>query len=69
MLMLTGKVKWFNKEKGYGFIVPDDNSKDIFLHISSLEKSGIKTVVEGQKIRYEIVNERGRASATNIVLV
>ena len=67
--MLTGKVKWFNLEKGYGFIVPDDNSKDVFLHISSLAKSGIKTVEEGQKIGYEIVNERGRESATNIVLV
>lgn len=64
--MATGIVKWFNPEKGYGFISPEDGSSDVFLHISELEKSGIGRVDENQKISYEIQTNRGKSSATNI---
>jgi cold shock protein len=60
--MPTGTVKWFNSTKGYGFIQPDDGSKDVFLHISALERAGLGTVAEGQKLSYEI--ERGRDGKT-----
>ena len=51
--MLTGKVKWFNPQKGYGFITPDDGKKDIFVHISALEKSGINSLNENDKVSYD----------------
>jgi CspA family cold shock protein len=66
--MATGTVKWFNGEKGYGFIQPDDGGKDVFVHISALEQAGMRTLVEGQKIQYEILADRrsGKQSAGNL---
>lgn len=62
--MATGTVKWFNAQKGYGFIEPDDGSKDVFVHISAVEQSGLSHLNEGQKISYEIESGRnGKSSA------
>lgn len=62
--MATGTVKWFNSQKGYGFIQPDDGSKDVFVHISAVEQAGIGHLNEGQKVDYEIENGRnGKSSA------
>jgi len=67
--MATGKVKWFNSTKGYGFIKPDDNSKDIFVHLSALGKSGISNLRDGQSISYEIEENRGKQSAVNLKII
>jgi CspA family cold shock protein len=67
--MPTGTVKWFNSIKGYGFIEPDDGGKDVFVHISAVERAGMGTVNEGQKISYEIATERGKTSAANLQAV
>ncbi len=68
--MAMGIVKWFNPAKGFGFIAPEDKSKDVFIHISALEKAGISGLAEGQKIEYEIGAGRdGRTSAENVRLV
>ncbi len=67
--MPTGTVKWFNSMKGYGFIEPDDGGKDVFVHISAVERAGMGTVNEGQKISYEIATERGKTSAANLQAV
>lgn len=64
--MATGTVKWFNKDKGFGFIVPDDGGKDVFVHISAVEKSGFKTLNEGQRVSYELENSRGKIAAVNL---
>lgn len=65
--MATGTVKWFNATKGYGFIAPDDGGKDIFLHISALERAGLRSVQEGQKLSFEMARGRdGRTSAENV---
>lgn len=64
--MATGTVKWFNKDKGFGFIVPDDGGKDVFVHISAVEKSGFKTLMEGQRVSYELENSRGKIAAVNL---
>ncbi len=64
--METGKVKWFNPTKGFGFIEPSDKSKDVFVHISELQKQGIANLQEGQSISYEIEENRGRQSAVKI---
>ena len=66
--MSTGTVKWFNGQKGFGFIQPDDGSKDVFVHVSAVERAGIQSLVEGQKISYEIVADRktGKSSADNL---
>ncbi|MBP0579004.1 cold-shock protein [Labrys sp. LIt4] len=56
--MSTGTVKWFNAQKGYGFIQPDDGSKDVFVHISAVERAGLYELREGQKISYELVQDR-----------
>ena len=64
--MAVGTVKFFNTIKGYGFIQPDDGSKDVFVHISAVERAGMRTLVEGQKISYDVVTERGKTAATNI---
>ena len=67
--MPTGKVKWFNKTKGFGFIAPDDGGKDIFVHISALERSGIDNLADDQKVSFEMSSGRdGRESADNIEL-
>ena len=67
--LAQGTVKFFNSQKGYGFIQPDDGSKDVFVHISALERAGIPPLREGQKVKYEIVTERGKQAAGNIQLI
>ncbi len=68
--MALGTVKWFNPTKGFGFIAPEDKSKDVFIHVSALERAGITGLAEGQKIEYEIGAGRdGRTAAENIRLV
>jgi CspA family cold shock protein len=64
--MAVGTVKWFNATKGFGFIVPQDGGKDVFVHITAVQKAGMQGLNEGQKISYEIVMERGKAAATNL---
>lgn len=64
--MAVGTVKWFNSTKGYGFIQPQDGGKDVFVHISAIEQSGMDGLVEGQKVSFEITIERGKAAATNL---
>ena len=66
---VSGTVKWFNTNKGYGFIEPDDGGKDVFIHLSAVEKSGLKTLLENQKITFEINQDKGRSSAANIKIV
>ena len=67
--MTNGMVKWFNTNKGYGFIQPDNGNKDVFVHISSVEKSGLKTLLENQKVSFEIKHDKGRSSAANIKVI
>ena len=67
--MAQGKIKWFDPKKGYGFITPDDGSKDAFLHISALEKAGINQHEVGQAVTYELAEQRGKQSATEIKIV
>jgi CspA family cold shock protein len=66
--MSTGTVKWFNGQKGYGFIQPDDGSKDVFVHISAVERAGMGSLNEGQKVSYEVRADRrtGKSSADNL---
>ncbi len=66
--MNSGTVKWFNGSRGYGFIQPDDGSADIFVHISAVERSGMSSLSDGQKVSYEIVkdNRTGKSSADNL---
>ena len=64
--MTQGKIKWFDSKKGYGFITPDDGSRDAFLHVSALEKAGIDSLEEGEAITYNLAEERGKQSATDI---
>jgi CspA family cold shock protein len=66
--MPSGTVKWFNSTKGYGFIQPDDGSRDAFVHISAVESAGLENLREGQKVQYELVTGRnGKSSAENLV--
>ncbi|MEM7302922.1 MAG: cold-shock protein [Pseudomonadota bacterium] len=69
--MTTGTVKFFNTDKGYGFIEPEDGSKDAFVHISAVERSGLTTLSEGQKVEYELVADKrsGKMAADNISIV
>ncbi|MEZ5814859.1 MAG: cold-shock protein [Alphaproteobacteria bacterium] len=64
--MATGTVKWFNPDKGFGFIVPDDGGKDVFVHITAVEAAGMKTLEEGQKVEYELQENRGKEAAGNL---
>ena len=64
--MASGTVKWFNGQKGYGFIAPDTGGKDVFVHISAVERAGLSTLNEGQQLEYEIISDRGKESAGNL---
>jgi cold shock protein len=66
--MIQGTVKWFNGQKGFGFIQPDDGSKDVFVHISAVERAGLYNLNEGQKVSFEVVADRrtGKSSAQNL---
>ncbi|MBL4601114.1 MAG: cold-shock protein [Emcibacteraceae bacterium] len=67
--MATGTVKWFNPNKGYGFIAPDQGGNDVFVHISALEKAGIDRLNDGQKVSYEVTDSRGKEAADELKLV
>jgi cold shock protein len=64
--MASGTVKWFNVSKGYGFIQPQDGSKDVFVHISAVERAGLSSLNEGQRVEYEEISDRGKTSAGNL---
>jgi cold shock protein len=64
--MQKGTVKWFNSTKGYGFIKPASGDKDVFVHISAVERAGLRSLNEGQVVEYEVVTNRGRTSAENL---
>ena len=64
--MATGSVKWFNSQKGFGFIQPSDGSKDVFVHISAVERAGLSNLAEGQQLSYDVVSDRGKAAAENL---
>jgi CspA family cold shock protein len=69
VFMATGTVKWFNANKGYGFVQPDAGGADVFVHISALQNAGLSTLNEGQKISYELATNKGKTSAVDIKLV
>ena len=64
--MTHGTVKWFNSQKGFGFIQPDDGGKDVFVHISAVERAGMRGLNEGQKVSFDVVTERGKSAAANL---
>ena len=64
--MATGTVKWFNPTKGYGFIQPQSGGKDVFVHISAVERAGLSSLNEGQQVEYEVVSNRGKELAENL---
>jgi len=66
--MASGTVKFFNTQKGFGFIQPDDGGKDVFVHISAVQRAGMTTLMEGQKVSYELLTERGKTAAGNLKL-
>ncbi len=67
--MATGTVKWFNSEKGFGFIQPSDGSKDVFVHITAVQAAGLTSLNDDQKVSYDVVAERGKQAAANLKLV
>ena len=67
--MANGTVKWFNATKGYGFITPEDGTNDVFVHISAVEKAGLAQLNEGQKLSYELAENKGKTSAANLEVV
>ena len=67
--MPTGTVKWFNSQKGYGFIQPQGGGKDVFVHISAVERAGLSTLNEGQRLEYELVSDRGKTAAGNLKVI
>ncbi len=64
--MATGIVKWFNPSRGFGFIAPEDGSNDVFVHITAVEKAGMESLSEGQKISFELITEQGKTRAVNL---
>ena len=66
--MATGKVKWFDAKKGFGFITPDEGGKDAFLHVSALQAAGVQSVNDGQAVTYELTEQRGKQAASEIQL-
>lgn len=64
--MATGTVKWFNSQKGYGFIQPENGGEDVFVHISAVEKAGFRTLNDNEKVSYDLVTEKGKTSAGNL---
>ena len=66
--MPTGKVKWFNPAKGFGFIVPEDGGPDVFVHISAIQRAGLSTLNEGERVSFDIARERGKTNAANLKL-
>jgi CspA family cold shock protein len=68
LAMAVGTVKWFNATKGFGFIMPQDGGKDVFVHITAVQAAGLKGLNDGQKVSYEVVMERGKAAASNLKL-
>jgi CspA family cold shock protein len=66
--MATGKVKWYNAQKGFGFIAPDDGGKDVFVHATALEAAGIRSLADGQEVSFDVTEERGKSSATGLKL-
>lgn len=64
--MAVGIVKWFNPTKGFGFIKPENGSRDVFVHISAVERAGLSTLAEGQRVSYNVVEERGKQAATDL---
>ncbi|MDZ7628237.1 MAG: cold-shock protein [Parvularculaceae bacterium] len=64
--MATGTVKWFNTTKGYGFIQPDDGGKDVFVHVTAVQKAGLTGLNDGQKVSFDLATDRGKASAANL---
>ena len=67
--MATGKVKWFDAKKGFGFITPDDGGKDAFLHVSALQAANIQSVSDGQAVSYELTEQRGKQAASEISIL
>ena len=67
--MASGTVKWFNPNKGYGFIQPSGGGRDVFVHISALERAGLGTLNEGQQVEYEIISDRGKQSADKLKII
>ncbi len=66
--MATGTVKWFNPTKGFGFIQPDQGGSDVFVHVTAVERAGLNTLNEGQKVSYELATDKGKTSAANLKL-
>jgi cold shock protein len=66
--MAVGTVKWFNAQKGFGFIQPTDGGNDVFVHISAVERAGLGSLREGQKVRYDVITERGKQAADHLSL-
>ena len=64
--MANGTVKWFNPTKGFGFIQPEDGGNDVFVHVSAVEKAGMRSLNEGQKISFQVANERGKTAAVDL---
>lgn len=67
--MATGKVKWYNSQKGYGFIAPDDGGKDVFVHATALEAAGLRSLSDGQAVNFETREERGKVSAARLQII
>lgn len=68
--MLKGTVKWFNARKGYGFIIPENGEKDIFIHVTQLEKTGLRRLFDGQSVNYELYEDKdGKPAATEVTII